>query len=544
MTSVAKWVGSLALLAALGLVAALVSGDGYRQPRLVVLLVIDQLRADYIERFRDRYTGGMGWLLRNGAYFPEAAYRHSATVTSAGHATISTGLQPASHGIVGNFWRESGRGEVYSVGDDRYPPVGGPGDARSPLALRADTLGDRLKAKHSGARVYAFSTKDRSAILLAGKRADGAFWFEPDCGCLVSSSYYGKSLPAWLADFNAARPASAYAGRDWERLFDDELLYEGLARRDRFLTEADGIETEFPHGRPAKGFEPTLAATPFSDEITLGAALASLRSGELGTDTEPDLLALGLSATDSIGHRYGPFSQEAMDNHLRLDRSLARLVRATDDLVGLEHVVFALSADHGALPLVEHLQANGISAERFSVEDLWDRARKALEDCSAGPASETIADAAGTRLYWNEDALRQRKADLAEARSDCVAGALRSLPVVDAVLTARQLSIRGGGPLEALFENAFFAGRSPHIQLHLHRYLYVGRATGTGHGSAHAYDRRVPLLLAGAGISPGRHDTSAGPADLAPTLAAVLGLEMETGAGGWVLEEALQRGPD
>ena len=541
MTFVVKWAVSSALLAALGLGAVLVAGVGYRQPGLVVLLVIDQLRTDYIERFWDLYSGDLAWLLRRGAYFPRAAYRHSATVTSAGHATISTGVPPASHGIVGNSWRESGRGAVCSVEDGRYPPVGGPGDSNSPLPLRADTIGDRLKAQHPSSRVYGFSTKDRSAILLAGKHADGAFWFEPDCGCFVSSSYYGKSLTGWLAGFNAARPAAAYAGKNLDRLLADEPLYERLARHHRFQAEADGTETKFPHDRPEEGFEPTLSSTPFSDEITLGATLAALRSGELGTDAAPDLLALSLSGTDSIGHRYGSFSQETIDSHLRLDRGLARLVEAIDETVGLEKVVFALSADHGALPLVEHLQANVIPVKRVSVEGLPERARKAAEECVSGAADATIAEVAGTRLYWDEGALHGRNANLGEA-SECVAGSLRSQSGVEAVLTAQQLSARGGSPLEALFENAFFAGRSPHIQIHLREYLCVGRATGTSPGSAHLYDHRVPVLPAGAGISPGRHLAAAGPADIAPTEAAVLGLEMKTGPPGRVLEEALRRG--
>lgn len=541
MTASARWLASLALLAALGLGAVLVGPTKRQTPRVVVLLVIDQLRTDYIERFRDLYQGGLGWLLDRGAFFPRAAYRHSSTVTSSGHATISTGTPPSSHGIVGNTWWESDRGLVYSVGDERYPAVGGPGEPRSPLALHEDTLGDRLKARHPKARVYAVSTKDRSAVLMAGRRADGAFWFEPDCGCFVSSSYYGDALPGWLAALNKTRPAAQYAGRSWTRLLDDKELYERRSRRDAFAPEGDGADAEFPHGRPAEGYESTLARSPFSDEITLAAALAALRSGELGTDSAPDLLAIGLSATDSIGHRYGPFSQEAMDNHLRLDRGLAGLLEAIEDIVGLDRVVFALSADHGAMPLVEHLVEAGASAERFPAEALWDHARAAADDCGAGPAGETVARASGTRLYWDESALRERRVDLDQA-SDCVAEALGAYDGVEAVFTARQLATGGGEGLGALFENGYFAGRSAHLQVHLQRLLYVGGSSGTGHGTAHDYDREVPVLIAGPGIRPGRHEGDAAPADIAPTLAAILGLEMPAGPGARILGEALQEG--
>lgn len=545
MTSGTGWLVTLAvlvLLTVLGLVSLWVPDAGAVAPRLVVVLVVDQLRTDYIERFEDHYQGGLAWLLEHGAYFPQAAYQHAVTVTSAGHATISTGLHPGDHGIVGNSWYEQERGDVYSVEDENYPAVGGPGDSRSPRALLADTLGDRLKARYPNGRVYSFSTKDRSAILLAGKRADGAFWFESDCGCLVTSSFYGERLPAWMAEFNAAGPVRSYAGRNWERLLDDEGLYSSLARRDEFVTEGDGVATAFPHGRPEEDFESTLAATPFSDEITLAAAHALLRSGEVGTDNEPDLLALGLSATDSVGHRYGPFSQEAMDNHLRLDLGLGRLIEVVDEVVGLEHSVFALSADHGAVPLVEYLQEQGTPAERVATEALWEGAREAIDDCGAGPASETVADASGTRLYWDEQVLAGRGLDLMTS-SECVADWLRARREVDAVWTPAQLGSPEAGPLEELFKNGFHAGRSSHVRVHLRPYFYPSGPRGTGHGSAHAYDRRVPVLLAGSGVEHGRHNVAAGPVDIAPTLAALLRLEESARQGGRILNEALVRGP-
>ncbi len=540
MSPRAHWLAWLALLAALALAAVFQPAGRFRAPKLVVLLAVDQLRADYLERFRDQYQGGFRWLLENGAHFPNAAYRHASTVTGAGHATISTGLHPSNHGIVGNSWRESGRGAVYCVEDERYLAVGGPGDGASPLNLLYDTLGDRLKAHHRSSRVYSFSTKDRSAILLAGRDADGAFWYEPDCGCLVSSSYYGDSLPAWLTEFNGARPAAVYGGRDWNKLVDDDELYERMSRADRFRGE--GGETVFPHGRPEHGFEDTLAATPFSDEITLAAALAALRAGAIGAHEGPDLLALGLSATDGVGHRYGPFSQEAMDNHLRLDRGLGRLIEAVDEAVGLENTVFALTADHGAVPLVEHLQAEGFDAERFDAAALWRSAEPEIDNCGAGPAIETVERASGAQLYWNDRALRDRSITRSQA-SSCLAAWLSRQRGVESVHTAERLAAGGGGGTAKFFENSFFAPRSPHIQLHLRKYFYTGTGTGTGHGSAHLYDREVPVLLAGAGIASGRYPGKAGPEDIVPTLATILGFEMRREPDSRVLREALVRGP-
>ncbi len=535
-----SWLLGVACLAAAA-VAVILAGRGEvprTTPRLVVLVVVDQLRADYLERFNDRYEGGLAWLVERGAWFTDAAYRHASTVTAAGHATVSTGRHPSSHGIVGNSWREPGRGEVYCIDDDRYSPVGGPAGKVSPLNLRAPTLGDALKERNRQSRVYSFSWKDRSAVLMAGASADGAYWFEPDCGCFASTSFFGSSLPVWLEEFNAARPAAPYAGREWTRLLADDALYERLARRDEFPGERGGADAVFPHQRGAEGYEASLAATPFSDELTLSAAGALLASGEIGRDEVPDLLALGLSSTDSVGHSFGPYSQEAMDSHLRLDRALGRFLDTVDEFVGLQHVVWALTADHGAMPLVEHLAAGGADAERLDLASLWSRAEEAIAECAGGPSAETVDSAGGTALYWNEDALRALGAEPAEA-SACIAEWLEGQRGVDAVLTAEQLAAGPLEPLGVLFRNSYFPGRSPHVRLHLGERFYPGMGTGTGHGSAHPHDRRVPVLLAGAGVAPGRYAGPAGPEDMAPTLAELLGIPMSVEPDARLLTESL-----
>jgi len=539
MGRTAQWLAWVLALSALTLALALVQPGLEPPPRLVVLLAIDQLRTDYITRFESHYSGGLRWLLERGGYFPDASYRHSSTVTAAGHATIATGMHPSTHGIVGNSWREAGKGAVYCVSDDRHAAVGGPGNGASPHALLADTLGDMLKQSTPESVVYSLSTKDRSAVLLGGRRADGAFWYSRDCGCLVSSTYYGGALPGWLREFNDAGPASSYAGRDWTRLGDDITLYERLARADSFPTEGGGTDSVFPHSLGDTDFKSTLTATPFSDEIVLDAALAAVRSGELGADAAPDLLAIGLSATDAIGHRYGPFSQEAMDNHLRLDHRLGQFLSVLDEEVGLERVVIALSADHGALPLVEHLAANGVDALRLATEEFWSAARPGIESCGSGAMAEIVDNAGGSNLYWNEAGLSARGVSRHDA-SLCVAELLRPQPVVEQVWIAEQLAAGGGRGVALLFENSYFASRSPHLQVQFRPHVYPGRPTGTGHGTAHDYDRRVPVLLAGSGVVPGRYRGAAGPEDVAPTLGTILGLDMSLERDTRVLREALR----
>ena len=322
----AFWSVWLALSALAGLSLSLHRGRP-SPPRLAVIIVVDQLRSDYLTRFAELYEGGFKSLLEDGANFTNSAYRHAATYTAAGHASVSTGLHPASHGMINNSWYDATKDAIVNcISDEDYTAVGGPGRRASPRPLLADSIGDLLKKKHGGSKVYSISSKDRAALMLAGRGADGAFWYSPGCGCFVTSSYYQGGIPAWLETFNASQPTSAYAGKSWQRLLDDQSIYEKLARADTFPTEANGTATEFPHTLPQAGVESKLSPTPYADELTLNAALAAISSGELGSDGEPDLLAIGFSGTDYIGPRYGPHSQEAMDQNLRLDRHLATLL--------------------------------------------------------------------------------------------------------------------------------------------------------------------------------------------------------------------------
>lgn len=520
---------------------AVVSFRGLPPPRLVVVIVVDQLRPDYLTRFADLYEGGFHTLLDNGANFTNSAYRHASTYTAAGHASVSTGLHPAAHGVIANSWYDSARGAVVNcIADDEYAAVGGSGRRASPRPLLADTLGDLLKRKHGGSKVYAFSSKDRAALLLAGRGADGAFWYSDPCGCFVTSSYYANGLPEWLAAFNAAKPAAAYAGKRWERLLADRSLYEKLAREDDFPTEADGQATTFPHALPEEDVEAQVQQTPFADELTLQAALAALDSGELGADGEPDLLAIGFSATDRIGHRYGPYSQEAMDHNLRLDRLLADLLAAIDRRAGLDKTVVALTADHGVLPLVEELQRRGAAARRVDPDAFWQRARDALKQ-RFPDAPDLVAEASGNRLYWRLAAFRNGAVERAEAEK-FLTEQLRRDPLVADVHTASDLAGASADAPETLrlFANAYFERRSPHVFVHFKEFVYAGGAHGTGHGSAHAYDREVPVLLYGAGIRQGTFERPAGPEDIAPTLARLLRLEMPKETDTRILAEALR----
>jgi len=528
---------TLILLAA----AALIRLDrpAREAPRLVVMLVVDQMRYDFLTRFNPLYDSGFERLLDQGAVFSDVRYDHAATSTGPGHATIATGAHPSDSGIVSNSWYDSVLGEeVNCIRDDDYRAVGGLGSRASPLNLLAGTIGDGLKQEVAGTKVVGVSWKDRSAILSTGRDADAAYWFSTDCGCFVTSSYYYPEAPEWLTAFNSRNPADAWTGKSWVRLVDDDAFYRDRSREDGFPTEADGLDLSFPHRLPETAGKPyydALSGTPFNDELVLGAALEAMRAHDLGADSEPDVLALGLSATDAVGHRYGPFSQEAMDQHLRLDRLLGRLLDELDSRVGLEHVVVALTADHGSIPLVEFLSRQGIDAGRVRSAELSDAVNSAL-------GGDYVLSRAAGGLYLDFDALEANGRDRAAAERTA-REALLGTGLVGEVYTHADLNRKdaaGDDPYLRLFRNSFYAQRSPHLLLRLKEGYYSGGRYGTGHGTSHDYDRHVPLILFGQGIRAGRYDAEAGPEDIAPTLGAILGVEVPTHDDTRILREALQ----
>ncbi len=512
--------------------------SGPPSTKLVLLIVVDQMRGDFLTRFNDLYKGGFKRLLDEGAIFPDAAYRHAVTVTAAGHATVGTGLHPSHHGEVGNTWWDYGTGKDRNcVLDPSVSAVGGEGNKASPSTLLADTLGDKLKKVHPESKVVGVSWKDRSAILPAGRDADGAFWFSADCGCFVTSSYYEETSPAWLDKLNAGKPADRWVGEAWERLLDDEKLYIERAREDVYPTEADGVDTAFPHKMPpeaSKKYYSAMNQTPFADELILETALAAMDGYDLGRDDSPDVLTIGFSGTDAIGHEYGPFSQEAMDQNLRLDALLGRLLDEVDRKVGLENVVIGLTADHGALPLAEFVDGKRISPAEIAeaVDSEVHRRMPALE--------KVVVNVNAGNIYLDLAGIEEQGVAVDVVETAAIA-ALMGTGDVDRVYA--QIDLDGPEPVNdpfwTLHRNSFYEQRSPQLLVLWKPMVYPGGKFGTGHGSAYDYDRHVPVVLFGRGVKAGTYPGPSGPEDLAPTLGKLIGVEMPLEPDTRILEEAL-----
>jgi arylsulfatase A-like enzyme len=390
-------------------------------------------------------------------------------------------------------------------------------------------LGDVLKRDSPRSRVVGVAGKDRSAVLMAGPRADAAYWYSAG-GDFITSSYYTASAPAWLTAFNGRHVANRYAGTSWTRLLPDERTYLQYAGPDEVKGESDGKDNAFPHALhaspPADEFYAELSRTPFSDELVLEAALEAMSAYELGADDATDLLAVGFSATDYIGHAYGADSQEVMDQLLRLDRTLQRLLDEVQRRVGLSRTIVALTADHGALPLVEVLQSRGVPARRIQPTLLAAAVDAALKERFPS-ASGLVATFDGPNVYLDLDALdRQhlRRVDV----EDTVRKGLLASGVVDRVYTQAELMSEppADDPEFVLFRNAFFQPRSAHLVTRLKPYVYLGSYPGgSGHGTVQEYDRHVPVIFMGAGVKPGSYTATSGPEDVAPTLGALLGVD-------------------
>jgi predicted AlkP superfamily pyrophosphatase or phosphodiesterase len=531
-----------------------------RRPRLVLLIAVDQFRYDYFERFGDLFgAGGLRRLLRDGATWAECHYDHAATETAPGHATMLTGAWPSETGIIANDWFDRAEGKrVNNVQDDTVRPLGGGerAGASSPRNLLASTLGDELKAAtNRRSRVVGVSSKNRGAILPAGRMADGAYWYSTQTGEFVSSTYYFDRLPEWAARFNAARPADKLFGAKWERLL-GAAEYERRAGRDDASWEkgTDNRSYVFPHTvdgglrEPGPAFYNSLDYSPYSNDLLLSFAEAALAGERLGEDADTDVLSVSFSANDIVGHRYGPYSHEVMDITLRVDRQIARLLDAVDARVGLSNTVVVFTADHGVAPSPEHAVEMRLPGGRVRITDVLTAVRNRIRARYGKPGDkDTTADYVQTfsngQVYFNRAAL-ERDGVSGEEIERVAGEAALTVPGVSRYFTRTQLvngAVSPADPLARRVLHGYNQRRSGDVVVvqEAYKYLadYVSVAT---HGAPYAYDTHVPLVIMGGGVAPGRYLQPSTPADIAPTLALLLGVASPSNATGRVLSEALR----
>src|SRR5580693_6347539 len=522
-----------AVLAALILAAPSSFASAYNaHPKLVVVIIIDQFRGDYLERYHDQFgEGGFRLLLDHGANFTDCNYDYANTRTAPGHATLFTGAYSNGHGIVANEWWDPKKKKmVTSVEDDDTKLVGLALDqtkdkaGASPHNLLADTLGDELKLATQGkARVLSLSLKDRAAILPGGFTADAAYWIEPKTGAWITSTYYHPDLPKWAQDFNAANRAAKYWDRDWKNASGDVL------RSTAHRKSKDGSEA---------GFSEVVGSTPFTDEYELEFAKELVVYENLGAGQATDLLAISLSANDILGHQVGPDSPEMAAMALALDRELADFFNFLGHQVGLANTWIALSADHGVSALPDAARKLRIPAANLDAHKL-----------------ETQINDALTAKFSASHPTKYIKLDYPIAFLDQDAFAAAHIKEHDAE-TAVGEAMKQAGLRDYFTKSQLAAGEVPDTALgrkFLHSYspeggwyvmgvpgIYaVGPSKGTDHASPYTYDTHVPLAFYGLPFRPGTYRTHAEPVDLAATFASLLGINAPTHAVGRVLTEAL-----
>ena len=523
----------VAFLTAMILLSSACQEQSTAKPKLILVLSIDQMRFDYLTRFNDLYKGGFRTLLDQGAVFSNANFRHAMTWTGPGHSVILSGRHPRHSGIVANDWYDPFlRRVVDAVEDPVHSPLGGEGSGASPVNFIGSTLGDVLKQKSPESRVVAVSLKANAAILMAGPRGDAAYWYETSGGNFITSTYYMSKAPTWLEKWNNQRLPDRYAGKKWSRLLKDEKLYEKYAGPDAIEGEWDRKDIVFPHSirgtPPQEEYYEDLNRSPFADDLVLSLSLQAMRAHQLGLDDSADILAIGFSATDTVGHLYGAESQELMDQLLRLDLILEDLFQEVEARVGLANTLVVLTADHGVLPLVEILQTKGIEARRAHPQVLEAAVEQALENRFPGVGGLIAHFARDTKnIYLDEEVMRRHQLERREVES-AIIDALLSTGLVKAVYTHSQLlsDEPSSDPYIKLFRNSFFQPRSPHLSVLVKKYTYIEvYPGGTGHGTAYDYDRHVPIVFMGPDIEPGTYPDPCGPEDIAPTLAKLLGLD-------------------
>ena len=520
------------------------------KPDLVLQVTVDQLRADMLTRFADRFgEGGFRYLAENGVVYTDARYAHLATMTAVGHATLATGGNPAQHGMAANDWydRDLGR-NMYSVEDVKSPLIGGETgkqSGRSPRNLTSSTFSDELILASAGrSRSFAVSTKDRGAILTGGHRGQ-SYWYSSTTGQYVTSTWYRENYPGWVEQWNARNPADAFLGRTWG-LAQERERYVFADDDDRdFEISRGALGTTFPHPLPdtaGKTFYSVLRYTPWADELTLSFAITMLAAEQIGQRGHTDYLSVSFSATDYIGHAFGPNSLEAEDNLLRLDRTLAALLEAVDEAVGLDHTLIVLSADHGVQAAPEHMVDHGFEAGRLGTTELLGTVNQAMA-AYFETTEPLVAAFVKPSLYLDYGALQRVGVSIPHAEAK-LARVMLEIPGFSHAFTRSALR-SGAVPDTALSQavlNAFNPDRSGDVLVVPSPFWYFGWSeTGdtSTHGTPYPSDTHVPLVFAGPGIDAAVVHRRVAPRDVAPTLSAIMGILPPSGSVGQVLHEVV-----
>jgi hypothetical protein len=520
---------------------------GIARPKLIVGIVVDQMRWDYLYRYNDRYqAGGFKRMLSEGFTCENTHIDYLPTETGPGHSCIYTGSVPSIHGIAANnFYIQSTGYNMYCAEDTTVQSVGTTSKAglMSPRNLQASTITDELKlATNFRSKVIGIALKDRGSILPAGHTPDGAYWFDDVTGNWITSTYYMKGLPAWVEKFNSLKLPATYLAKPWTTLYPietykqstaDNTPYEGMFRGEKAPV--------FPHDMPAikgEGYG-LLRSTPSGNALTLDFAKAAMEAEQLGRGTQTDFLAVSLSSTDYVGHQFGPNSIEAEDVYLRLDRDLASFFTYLDAKLGKGNYTVFLSADHGAAHNTTFLKDHNIPTGLFDGGAAATELNRMLED--QYKVKRAILGIDNYEVNFNNVAIANAKADIEKIKQDCITYLRKQAGVLYAVNMEWAQEAAVPADIRERIINGYNAERSGAIQLILKPGWYAGRArSGTSHGVSSPYDTHIPLVFMGWGVKHGSLNRDTHMTDISATLAALLHIQMPSGCIGKVIPEVIK----
>lgn len=524
-----------------------------KHPKLVVGIVVDQMRYDYLYNYWSKYSeNGFKKLVDFGYNFTNSHYNYVPTYTAPGHASVYTGTTPSTHGIIANDWYDRKEGKIYCVEDAGEKSVGtsNASGQMSPKRLISSTIGDELKIASGGkSKVIGIALKDRSSILPAGHAADGAFWFDDESGNFISSTFYIQQLPQWIIDFNNQQLAKKYCTQKWELLLSPESYTESLPDDNPYEHTFPGENKPvFPHDLAAiskamNGSYGIIKSTPFGNTITTDLALAAITNAELGKDEYTDLLAISYSSTDFIGHSFGPKAMETEDCYLRLDLELARLITALEKNIGKDNFILFLTADHAGSDNPAYMKSLKIPAGYIHPSELVDGLNNYLLEHfpSSDASNRFISSIVNNQIFFNLDLLHKAKIDRA-AIENITAAYLRDINGIANVMTRTQLlneEYRSG--IKHIIQNGYNEKRSGDVVFNFEPGWMDYGEEGTTHGSPYTYDTHVPMVFFGAGIPKGSSAEFRTITDIAPTIALMLHISFPNGTTGEVIPQLIPK---
>jgi predicted AlkP superfamily pyrophosphatase or phosphodiesterase len=528
--------------------------------RLVLQITVDGLRADLLNRYANSFgKRGFRYLMQNGTVYTNAQYQHANTETIVGHTTLATGAFPAQHGLIGNVWFDRDAGELaYNIEDADSPilptreqsPSGEQVDpaqklartkGRSPSVFLVPSFGDGLAAYYGGrSKIFGVSGKDRSAVAMAGKTGK-AFWYSTDNGDFVTSRYYYDDYPDWASSWNGQRKAEKYADSEWV-LLSDESSYLLAGQDDRpYEVDLKGYGRTFPHRFGEAGNKllfTQLAVSPVGDELLLDFSKALINNEQLGQDATPDYLSISFSAVDAVNHFFGPSSLENEVVILRLDNTLAELFNFIDVTVGLKHSLIILSGDHGMADMPEYMTELGYSAGRLVPEEIVAKANQAGQELGI---DEIVRFFYRPYIYLHDEKIAGAKLDPVKVEQT-IADALTDLDGINLAVSTKNMAIQKGNPLIEQVRNNQHVTRSGDIYIIQEPYwfLFDEGPVAAMHGSPWRYDTHVPIIFTGPSIDAQHIHRLVHPVDVAPTMAALLGMTAAAAAKGLPLVEVLE----